>query len=125
MDPLSRLAMHRAAAAAVDVEAQLSIKEGCRPIVLMLQRAKMDAATALAALTDANPEDPMLIRKLQNDVRRYEDIYRWLGDVVSVGREAESQISDEDRDEMIEILGETVEGREELIQLGIIEGDQR
>lgn len=125
MDPLSRLAMARAAAAAVDIEAQLAVTEGCRPIVLMLQRAKVDAAVALANLTEASPEDPHLIRKLQNEISRYSDIYRWLADVISAGREAEQQISDEDRDEMIETLGQTPEGLEELTQLGMINGEER
>jgi hypothetical protein len=123
MDPLSKLALARAQAAAADIEAQLSIESGQRPIVVMLAMAKRDAASAIAALTTVDPESAKEIRGLQNQVARFTDICRWLQDVISAGREAEQQITADDREEMIEVLGQTPEGQLELINLGLLEGD--
>ena len=124
IDALSKLALARTQAAASDIEAQLSIKNGQRPVVMMLQYAKIEAASALGALVSADPEDPKLIRKLQNEVARFDDLCRWLREVVIAGKEAEEELTDADRNEMIEILGQDEEGQQTLLDLGLIkEGD--
>jgi predicted class III extradiol MEMO1 family dioxygenase len=123
MDPLSRLAMARAEAAAADIEAQLVITAGQRPVLVMLQMAKKEAVDAFAALVTADPEDPKQIRKLQNEIVRFTDLCRWLKDVVAAGQEAEQLISEEDREEMIEILSRDTEGQQELMELGLLNGD--
>lgn len=123
MDALSKLALHKACAASADIEAQLSVQSGQRPVLVMLQMAKEEAAVSIAKLVDVDPEDPKVIRELQNEVHRYLDLCRWLGNVVSAGKEAESLITNDDREEMIEVLSGTSEGQLELINLGLLEGD--
>lgn len=123
MDPLSKIAFARAQAAAADIEAQIAIEKGQRPVLVMVQMAKHEAADALAALAVVNPEDPKEIRNLQNQVARFTDLCRWLRDVVTAGREAEHELTEEDREEMIDLLGQTPEGQRELINLGILQGD--
>lgn len=115
--------MARAQAAAADIEAQLVIESGHRPILLMIQMAKREAANAMSALVEVDPFETRKIQRLQNEVRRFTDLCCWLQDVIRAGREAEEQITREDRDEMIEILAETPEGQRELINLGLLEGD--
>jgi hypothetical protein len=123
MDALSRLALVRAEAAAADVEAQLSMSGGERPVLVMLQMAKQEAALAIAALVNVDADDPKKIRRLQNEVLRFIDLCRWIGDVLAAGSEAAQQISDEDRNELIEILSQTTEGQEQLVNLGLLNGD--
>lgn len=49
-----------------------------RGIVGFLAAAKIQAIDAMVALAAADPDDAKTIRDLQNEVRRYQDMRRWV-----------------------------------------------
>lgn len=121
-DPILRLAQQRIVSASADIEVQLISKNGCRPVLLVLLKARNEAAIALARLADL-PEGATIeeVRTLQHEVKRYADILEWFRDVVREGISLDREISNEDREEMVELLTQTPEGQEEAIELGLVE----
>ncbi len=94
----------------VDLAAQIHgdlLAKGGGPVAHILKRARGEAAEALAALIVVDPTQVEEIRKLQNEVNRYRDLVRFLSDAVSAGLEAETMLSKEDREDLLETLGLT------------------
>lgn len=123
-EPVTRLAMLRMISASADIEAQLMNNQGTRPIVIMLSRARTEAAVALAQLATVARADAAnidVIRSLQDTVTRYDDLVRWLREIVASGFDCDQEITHEEREEMIEMLTRTPEGQEEAQELGLIE----
>jgi hypothetical protein len=120
-DPLIRLAKLRAISDSADIEAQLSNIQGCRPVLSILVKARNEAAESLFRLFEADPDDGKAIRALQNHVARYYDLLRWLKEIVDKGIEDDQEITGQDREEMIELLSQTEEGRQEAYELGLME----
>lgn len=120
-DPVIRLAKLRAISDSADIEAQLSSIAGCRPVLTILVKARDEAAAALFNLFTVGPEDVTKIRAYQNEVARYYDLIRWFKELVEDGIEYDREITAEDREEMVELLADTDEGRQEAIELGLIE----
>jgi hypothetical protein len=112
-DPIIRLARNSALRAiqdSADIEAQLSIQSGTRPILSVLIKAREKAAVALTALAFCDENNPDSIRKLQNEVRRYDDLVMFFRDIVTAGFEEDDAIQESDRDEMAELLSPFAEG---------------
>lgn len=86
--------LHRAFKLSVDIEAQLTVRTKSEPLLVVVATAKEAAVDALAALVSANPEDAVTIRKLQNEVRRYDDIVLWLHQMFLDGHDAERELSE-------------------------------
>lgn len=121
-DPVFTLAMQRVVSASHDIEAQLRIRDGCRPVLIMLLRARNDAATAMAALALMPTDVPIeRLREQQNEVKRYADILEWLRGIVNDGFEYERDISEQEREEMLEQLLRSPEGEHEAQELGLLE----
>lgn len=104
-DPLSMLALERAALISADIEEQLTAraKDGMRPLVAVLAKARREAADAIAALVDTPPSDAAAITRLQNEVKRFADLVRWLKEIVNEGLDQRYEVADAERDEL-EIL---------------------
>lgn len=119
-DPVFRLAIQRIIADSADIEAQLAIRSGTRPVVTVLAKARSEAADALACLVDADPEKPEEIRRLQNEVRRFGDLVRWFKTICEQGDMAEQIITQQEREELLEILSRDLEGQEEAISEGLV-----
>lgn len=123
--PVLRLAQRRVIAASADIEAQLSVREGCRPVLIMLVTARQEAAEAMAELATIDLTAPISeIRRLQNEVRRFDDLMTWLRALVARGFEYDHEISEQERDELAAALSATPEGEAEAIELGLIERDE-
>lgn len=122
IDPVRRMAMLRAISASADIEAQLNKQAENRPVLILLMRAREAAAEALEALATLPVDEatPAEIRSLQNEVRRYDDIVKWLREIVHDGFDYDREISDEDREEMIDLLMRTPEGQREAEDLGLL-----
>lgn len=120
-DPIARIAKQRFISASAEIEAQLTVIQGARPVLVVLLFARDEAAAALAELALADGANLRHIRDLQNTVRRYDDIVRWFARIVSLGIEYDKEITSDDRDEMLEILARTPEGQQEAVDLGLIE----
>lgn len=77
------------------------------PVLLILVRARAEAAEAIATLCTADPNDTKLIIALQNDAQRYRDLLRWLSAIIADGKDAVQTISEEDREDLREAIGLT------------------
>lgn len=124
-DPIFRLALQRAVQDSADVEAQLSIVSGCRPVVAILLKARAEAAEAGVALSTADAEDPKLIRTLQNLIIRFDDLVRWLREIVQSGFDADQEISSDDREELTNLLSPHSPEGEQVTQFGLADGVPR
>lgn len=123
-DPLVELGLGhlRKMSIAADIEFQFSERSGFRPIVAVLQKAKEEAAQAVAALCIVDVDKPEDIRKLQNVTARYDELVRWIKELIQEGAAAERETTDAEREELLDILIETPEGEREAVALGLIEG---
>ena len=57
----------------------------------LLDRAEMEAVQSFNALKIADPEDPRLIRELQNKIKVAESFELWLEEGIESGKNAEDQ----------------------------------
>lgn len=115
------LALRRKIQDSANIEVQLNGSAECQPIVTMLHKAKGEAAAALAQLATVNPENPAEIRTLQTVVQRFDDLCRWLSQIVKDGFDADLEVSEAERDELIEQLAGTEDGEQQLINAGLVE----
>jgi hypothetical protein len=101
-DPVASLALERAALLSADIEEQLTAraKDGMRPLIAVLAKARCEAAEAIAALIDTPPADAAAIARLQNEVRRFADLVRFLREIVMDGLDERYEVVDAERDEL-------------------------
>lgn len=127
-DPILRLAKLRIIKASADIEVQFQVKMADRPSIEILRRLRDEAAVSLAALPFLNLDDPNDLIKakvLQNEVKRYDEWLGWMRAIISEGIEHDKQFSDEERDELLDLLIKTDAGEREAIALGLITPDDR
>ncbi len=120
-DPLYRLSMLRIIKASQDLEKQLSTVAGGGPSVEILRRLRDKAAESLAALVIVDAEDPRSIRELQNEVKRYDEWVGWLREIISEGIMYDKKFTEDERNEMIDLLTASPEGERQAIELGLID----
>ena len=125
-DPVASLALERAALLSADIEEQLTArgKDGMRPLLAVLARARREAAEAIAALVDTPPSDAAAIARLQNEVRRFADLVRFLREIVMDGLDERYEVADAERDELERLVAPPddtldAEARREREALGI------
>jgi len=125
-DPIASLALARAALLSADIEEQLTARKehGMRPLIAVLAKAKAQAADAIAALVDTPPSDAAAIARLQNEVRRFADLVRFLREIVSEGLDQRYEVADAERDELGRLVAPPddtldAEARRERAALGI------
>jgi hypothetical protein len=101
-DPIASLALERAALLSADIEEQLTARsrDGMRPLIAVLAKARKEAGEAIAALVDTAPSDAAAIARLQNEVRRFADLVRFLREIVNDGLDQRYQVADAERDEL-------------------------
>jgi hypothetical protein len=121
-DPLVNAALARDLAVSADLLAQIELERGTRPVLLLLMRARQDGIAAMTSLVTANPADTKDIYRLQNEVKRFDDLIRWSLEVISLGEAADKAFSLDDQ-EAIKSLLSTPEGRREAAELGITTED--
>lgn len=102
-DPVDLLAMRQAIRDSAKVEVQLSGNNDCSPLLIVLAKARAEAADALAGLATVEAENSKEIRNLQNRVNRFASMIAWLSEVVADGFEADQRLellSEQDREEI-------------------------
>lgn len=104
-DAIEWLALNRAAEIAIDLQVQLEKHTATRPMLKVLHLAKKEAAGGMAALVFADPKDALEIARLQLVVQRFDDLVRWCQSIIEQGKFAEAVISEEDREDIAEIVG--------------------
>jgi hypothetical protein len=105
-DPIAALALQRAALISADIEEQLTAraKDGMRPLIAVLAKAKAQASEAIAALIDTPPSDAAAIARLQNEVRRFADLVRFLREIVNDGLDERYEVADAERGELERLI---------------------
>lgn len=109
MDPIEKLGDEQMRELAADVFVQLEKGTAMRPVLFMLVRARQRASKAITMFIDANAEDPKVIRKLQNEIALYDDMVTSIREMLARGREADTRISENDRNAIDEIASEMSE----------------
>jgi hypothetical protein len=101
-DPMVGLALDRAALISADIEEQLTARKehGMRPLIAVLAKARREAADAIALLVEADPAKPDEVGRLQNEVKRFADLVRWLREIVNEGLDQRYEVADAERDEL-------------------------
>jgi hypothetical protein len=125
-DPVTALALERAALVSADIEEQLTArqKDGMRPLIAVLAKAKAQAADAIAALVDTPAHDSAAIARLQNEVRRFADLVRFLREIVNDGLDQRYEVEDSLREELERLIAPPddrldAEAERERARLGI------
>lgn len=121
-DPIVRLAKLRIIKASADLEFQLSQAHGGGPSIEILRRLQDRAAESLAALAFVDfvtERDKAIV--LQNDVKRYDEWFGCLRDIITEGVAYDKEFTDADRRETIDMLTSTIEGAQQAIDLGLVD----
>jgi len=121
MDPIQRLAALRFARIYADLELQFSTRAGGQPVLAILKLAQERAAESLAALAFVDARNVNDILTLQNEVKRYDEFIGWVRELVQQGKIAESQITEEEREEILDIVLAQPEGQPAAVETGLIE----
>jgi hypothetical protein len=121
MDPIVRLARQRIVKACMDLEVQISSVKGGGPCVEILRVLQERSAESLAALAIVDAEDPKAIRTLQNEVKRYDEWFGAIRDIISQAKIYEAEFTEDDRNELLDLLIETPEGQQQAIDMGLVD----
>jgi hypothetical protein len=70
------------------------------PILHLLACSKAEAAEALLALIEAEPEATNFIRSLQNKIVLHFDLLKWVGKSINEGEQIYTQMKIEEREDM-------------------------
>lgn len=116
-DPIERLADEQLMLLATDVQVQLEKGTAMRPVLYMLAESRRRAATALLMFMDVDAEKPADIRKLQGELKLYDDMVGSVRLMLRMGREAESRVHENDRIAIEEIMQNMSPEDRRLIQL--------
>ena len=81
---------------------------------------RLKAAESLVALALVDPHDSKTIMKLQNEVKKYDELFDSLRATIAAGAQLEKQLSDEQREQFIDMMVESGEGQE-LIDAGLLD----
>lgn len=106
IDPVKMIAMKRSVDISAEIEVQLIGARGTNPIIAMLAKAKDEAANAMVMLIREDPMDPGKIAMWQNQVLQFDNMVRWLSQLVKDGFEADRQIGSEEREELADLLAQ-------------------
>jgi hypothetical protein len=105
-DPVAGLWHAHAVEVARDIEEQMTAraKDGFRPLPALLGKARQKALVAVLALVDIDPNAANAIQRLQNEVRRYDDLVQFTRELVAAGLEAEHDLTDEERADLESLI---------------------
>jgi hypothetical protein len=123
-DPIVRLAQLRIIKLSADLEVQLAGKPGASIAIEILTRFRMDAAVSLSGMAFLNLDDPadfIKAKVLQNEVKRYDELFASMLKIVIEGKQYDAAMETEAREEMLDALSQTNDGVKEAIALGLIE----
>lgn len=113
--------MQHVVAASAQIEAQLKILDGTFPVLVMLHKAKAEAADAMTMLATCEFSTPIEdIRHWQNEIRRFDDLVRWLLDIVEEGKRYDAEITQEERDALANMLLQSPDGERVAREVGLI-----
>lgn len=119
-DAAQLLAMQHVVAASAQIEAQIKILDGGFPILIMLHKARLEAADALRLIASSGLDTEISdIRHWQNEFGRFQDLVRWLADILEEGVRYDQDISQDERDELWKMLSQSPEGERIANEIGL------
>lgn len=124
-DPILRVAKLRVVRTSAELEAQLLSKDGGAPAIYILRKLQARATESLAALAIADPFKPQVIMTLQNEVKRYDEWFVAMVELVNEGKAYDQEMTAADRDEILDMLSQSPEGQREALELGLMVPDSR
>jgi hypothetical protein len=127
-DPLMLLARQRIIKLSIDLEVQLAEKRGGAPAIEIVNRLRERAAESLMALVTVNLLDPAEIPKavtLQNEVKRYDEWFGAIREIIQEGIQEDANLRDAEREEMLDYLSDRADGEEVARELGLIDSPER
>lgn len=120
-DPILRIAKLRMIKMSADLEVALSAKHGSNIAIDILCRLRERAAESLAALATCDALDRKQVLILQNEVKRYDEWLGWMREILAEGKAYDQEITDDERNEMLDLLSESPEGQKRAVELGLID----
>lgn len=124
-DPLQLLAKQRYIKLSAELEVQLGNKDGGEPAVLILRILRDRAEKSLADLVTCNLHDPADVQRaiaLQNEVKRYDEWFMAIKDIINAGVQADAEINEEDREALLDVLmSQGPQGERQAIALGLVD----
>lgn len=103
-DAIERLALERAVILSAELDVQFEKNAHIRPMVMILAKARDDAALAMRGLVYVDPNDADKVREFQHEVRRYDDLVQWTHQIIIDGKEADRRLAEKDRQELDELV---------------------
>lgn len=116
MEPIEQLADLKMIELAADVQVQLENGTATRPVLYMLVRARVRAAKAFDLFIDVDPVADDEIRRLQAELRLYNDLVEACRDMINLGKEASGRITEEERAELEEVVMQMTDEQRRLYQ---------
>lgn len=123
-DPVVRIAKQAIVKLSAELEAQLMTWPGGGPTVEIVRRMKDRVAESLAALAFVNlhtSEGFDQAITLQNEVKRYDEFFTFMQEIINEGIAYDREFTDDAREEMLDVLRATPEGEKQAIALGLID----
>jgi hypothetical protein len=74
-------------------------------------------------LAFVDPEKPDAIRALQNEVKRYDEFVADLRAIIQDGIMADHEITDKEREDLLDVLTMTPDGQRQAVELGLVDLD--
>ncbi len=110
-DPIERLAYARLYELAIDLHVQLEKGTAMRPVLWMLVQARRKAAAAMVQFSLADPANHAAMRTIQQPILVYDAMVEACRELIALGKDAESQIEDDERREIFELVSSPEDAR--------------
>jgi hypothetical protein len=123
-DPLYLLARQKIVRLSAELEVQLTEKRGGAPAIEIINRFRERAAESLFALVTVNLHDPAEVPKaiaLQNEVKRYDEMFTAMRDIINEGIAEDRAMRESEREEMIDYLSDRGDGEQLAKELGLLD----
>lgn len=103
--PSQMVALQRMVESSAALEIQFDKDAGRRPVLFLLKKAREAAVNAYDVLIyHADPMDVAVVRQLQNEIRRYDDLVAWCREIIIDGKEADQRLTEIEREEFASLV---------------------
>lgn len=122
-DPLQRLAKLRIVKLSQKLELLLADKRGGDIVNEIVHRLQTRAAESMTALVICDATNPKEVFKWQNEVLRYDEFVRTLAEIASEGVQYDTEFTQEDREDLLNLMTNSPEGRMQADAMGLVPED--
>lgn len=122
-DPVYRLAQLRVVKVSAELEVELAFVKNSGPALHILRMLRERAADSLNKLAFCQLQTRKGIEEaitLQNEVKRYDEWFGAIRQIIAEGKQVDQEISIEERQDMLDHLLGTPEGQQQAVDLGLV-----